>query len=100
MTESDITRVSAIFRGLADPGRLKLMLLLQDGEKNVGQLVSLSNERVVNVSSRLRELHHTGLLKRHRKGRNVYYSLTDAHIAHIIQNALEHGTQCEKKETL
>lgn len=99
MTHTELTKIATLFRGLSDPGRLTLMLLLESGEKNVSELVSLSNEKVVNVSSRLRELYHAKLVNRRREGRNIYYALTDAHITHIIHNAREHSIECQTEET-
>lgn len=98
MTKTELEHIAAIFRGLADPGRLALMLLLEGGEKNVSELVSLSNEKVVNVSSRLRELYHAKLVNRRREGRHIYYTLADLHITHIIHNAREHGMECKTEE--
>lgn len=100
MNKTELTQTAGIFRGLSDPGRLHLMLLLESGEKNVSELVSLSNEKVVNVSARLRELYYSKLVTRRREGRQIFYGLADRHITHIIRNAREHGTECKIKETL
>lgn len=99
MNKKELAKIAVIFRGLSDPGRLNLMLLLESGEKNVSELVSLSNEKVVNVSARLRELYYAKLVTRRREGRQIFYSLADSHITHIINNARNHGTECETQET-
>ena len=88
--ESDLRAVSLFFHALSDEGRMRLVILLESGEKSVTELTELSGERMVNVSARLRGLLHHRLVVRRREGRKMFYSLADKHVADIIRNACEH----------
>ncbi|WP_200539430.1 MULTISPECIES: metalloregulator ArsR/SmtB family transcription factor [Erwiniaceae] len=88
--ESDLKAVSLFFHALSDEGRMRLVILLESGEKSVTELTELSGEKMVNVSARLRDLLHHRLVVRRREGRKMFYSLADKHVADIIRNACEH----------
>ncbi|WP_445115868.1 ArsR/SmtB family transcription factor [Acinetobacter sp. WZC-1] len=94
MDSSELENVSALFRALSDQGRLSLVMLLESGEKSVGELTEASGDKLVNVSARLRDLYHARLVSKRREGRNIYYSLSDKHVTEIIHNACEHISEC------
>lgn len=62
---------------LAAPERLKIVRFLRDGPKNVSQIAAMLATAVVNVSHHLSVLKHAGLVRNEKKGRFVYYSLTE-----------------------
>jgi DNA-binding transcriptional ArsR family regulator len=72
-----LARVAEQFRALAEPSRLRLMNLLFDGERTVGQLVTESGLSLANVSKHLGLLHRTGWVRRRKDGLNVVYELAD-----------------------
>ena len=88
--ELEFKTVSLFFHALSDEGRIRLVILLEDGEKSVTELSELSREKVVNVSAKLRDLLYHRLVARRRQGRRMLYSLADKHVADIIRNACEH----------
>ena len=57
--------------------RLKLVMSLMGGPKNVGQLVEESGASQANVSRHLRTLTDSGLLYRQKRGLFVYYEIAD-----------------------
>jgi DNA-binding transcriptional ArsR family regulator len=73
----ELERIAERFRVLAEPQRLRLLHLLRDGEKNVGELTELLQTTQPNVSKHLRVLEGAGLIGRRQSGTNVYCAITD-----------------------
>jgi ArsR family transcriptional regulator len=91
-----LERAARLFRAMGDASRLRLLELLNQGEQCVGELVALEKENFSTISQRLRLLHSEGLVRRRRKGKHVYYSLRDRHVADLIDNALAHAMELDK----
>jgi len=72
------------FRGLGDPTRLRIVQLLLEGEKNVGELVSLIGAPQGRVSTHLACLRWCGFVSAHRQGRNVIYRLSDPRVRDLV----------------
>lgn len=71
------TEISARrFHLLSDPIRLKIILLLRDGEMCVGALAEALGLNQPKVSYHLKLMHNENLLKRRTEGTWSYYSLT------------------------
>jgi ArsR family transcriptional regulator, lead/cadmium/zinc/bismuth-responsive transcriptional repressor len=74
-----------IFRLLADPGRMRIVLSLRDaGELAVGELAENIGLSITACSQQLRLLRTTRLVHRRREGRRAYYSLFDDHVAELV----------------
>lgn len=85
----DIEVAAKFFRGLADPTRLHIVVLLLDqGEMKVGDLVDAVGGLQGRVSSHLACLRHCGLASDRKDGRNVYYSISDPRVAQFLPVAL------------
>ncbi|MHB1005882.1 MAG: ArsR/SmtB family transcription factor [Chloroflexota bacterium] len=72
------------FRGLGDPTRLRIVLLLLEGEKNVGELVALTNLSQGRVSTHLTCLRWCGYVCARRVGRNVHYRVADPRVRELV----------------
>jgi len=72
-----IDLVAARFRVLGEPNRLRLIAALEQGEKNVSELVAETELTQANVSRHLQTLTEAGLLGRRKEGLNVYYFIVD-----------------------
>lgn len=68
------------FKVLSEPTRLKLIIALQDGERNVTELVETTGATQANVSRQLQKLAEAGILARRKQGLKVYYSIADPSI--------------------
>jgi DNA-binding transcriptional ArsR family regulator len=78
LVEDPAHRCAELLASLASPERLRIMRLLRDGPRNVtelGALLGLPPEKLVNVSHHLNVLRHAGLVRNEKRGRCVYYSL-------------------------
>ena len=66
-------------RLVSAPSRQMIVLLLAEGEQNVGAICEcLANPSQPAVSHQLSLLRHGGLIECQRRGRNVFYALTES----------------------
>ena len=72
-----LAQVANYFQALSDPTRLRILTLLQDGERNVGELAQLCDFTSANISRHLAILGKHGLVARSSRGTSVYYRIAD-----------------------
>jgi ArsR family transcriptional regulator len=80
---------SKLFRGLADPTRLAILLTLQAGEQRVVDLVAELGTSQANVSGHLACLKDCGLVADRAQGRANYYRLARPELAALLHAAEE-----------
>ena len=78
--------VATRFRVLGEANRLRLIQSLDGGERCVGELTGLTGLTQANVSRHLQTLTSAGILKRRKKGLNVYYSVADPGIFGLCEH--------------
>lgn len=78
-----IPQVAARFKALADPGRLELLAILQQGEATVGELAEATGRNQPNVSQHLASLARAGLVGSRRDGHHVIYRIADPFVLRI-----------------
>ena len=81
-----------IFKALADETRLKIINAIIETPKTVGQIVKLTEESQSCVSHQLKTLKEADIVKCERKGRCIYYSLSDIHVKKIITQTFLHAS--------
>ena len=81
---------ASLFRALASPVRIAIVDRLMDGGRCVHELVTELDLAQPLISQHLRTLREAGLVVGIRRGREVAYVLADAHVAHIVHDALHH----------
>lgn len=79
-----------LFAAMSDKSRLRLLLLLQDGERCVYEIAIHENENVKTVSARLKKLFDANLVHKRREAKHIYYRLADRHVIEILENAVNH----------
>ncbi len=83
------------FRGLGDPTRIRVLQLLSERERTVGELVDLTGALQGRLSSHLACLRWCGFVAARREGRLVYYRIADDRILSLLATAdefvAEHG---------
>ena len=72
-----LAQVAAYFQALSEPARLRLLNLLRDSERSVGDLAEATGYSAANVSRHLSLLAQHGLLARDVRGTSVYYAIAD-----------------------
>jgi DNA-binding transcriptional ArsR family regulator len=82
-----------MFRAVADPNRLRVLIRLAEGELNVGQLCEVEGEKIATMSARLKVLSAARLVSRRRAGQTIIYAIADTHVLNLVDNAIAHA--CE-----
>jgi DNA-binding transcriptional ArsR family regulator len=76
------------FHGLSDLTRLQIVeLLLDEGEKNVSELVDALGQPQSRVSSHLACLRWCGYVDSRRDGKFVYYRIADPRVRQLVELA-------------
>ena len=83
-------QMAQFFGIMADPHRLKLLSALAQAELCVCDLAAVVKMSESAVSHQLRLLRNLRLVKHRREGRNIYYTLADAHIVNLYREVAEH----------
>ena len=74
-----------LFAGLADPGRLGILLRLRNGSRSAGELAALCGLSPSNASNHLRCLLDCGLVSVEPQGRHNVYRLTDPGVVGVLE---------------
>ena len=90
LSGEDIERVCKIFQLLSEPSRFKIVYALLKGEMCVYHIAEVCGGTVSGVSHQLRVLRDNGIVKAKRYGKNVEYSLADAHVCEMVEMGIEH----------
>ena len=85
-----LEQIAELFKGFADPTRVRILSLLQQRELCVTDIVEAVEISQSAVSHQLRILKQMHLIKFRREGKNLWYSLADDHVKTILQMGLEH----------
>ena len=80
-----------LLRALAAPVRIAIVLHLQRSARCVHELVDALGVPQPLVSQHLRILKQAGVVTSERSGREVLYRLVDAHLVHIVADAVAHA---------
>ncbi|RTH19716.1 transcriptional regulator [Thermus scotoductus] len=92
--EEVLQEATLLLKALSDPTRMRLLLALKAaGELCVCDLALLAGVSVSAVSHQLRRLRQARLVAFRREGKQVYYRLADAHVARLLELALEHAEE-------
>jgi DNA-binding transcriptional ArsR family regulator len=92
--EQDLEDAAELLRALASPVRLSIVLeLCATDERCVHELVASLAAPQPLVSQHLRVLRDARLIRGRRAGREVRYSLSDDHVAHIVRDAVTHAKE-------
>jgi ArsR family transcriptional regulator, cadmium/lead-responsive transcriptional repressor len=98
-TQSDTAAqlLARVFAGMSDPTRLRILLLLLEGERNVSELVEVVGTSQGRVSMHLQCLRWCGFVTSERRGKFVYYRVCDPRVRELIKLAQDmvvlHGEQ-------
>lgn len=89
-TNEELEQMSVIFKMLSDKTRLMILLALKSSELCVAHLCGVVGMEQSAVSHQLKNLRSARLVKSRKDGKNVYYSLDDDHVLHVIDQILMH----------
>lgn len=75
------------FRVLGHPARVRILELLRDGDRSVGDLQEALGLDSSGTSQHLGALRRQGLLDSRREGTSVYYSVRDPRMFQLLESA-------------
>ena len=87
---TELDSMSDLFKAMADPGRLKILLALAGQEMCVCDLAALLGVSESAASHQIRVLRTMNLVKNRRDGQVLYYRLVDDHVTQLAQVARDH----------
>jgi DNA-binding transcriptional ArsR family regulator len=90
MHKEGLEQAAHLFKVLGSESRLWLVCLIGETPMTVGKLTGVTGMSQPLVSQHLRTLRQTGLVIATRRGKEITYHLADAHVSHIIADALVH----------
>ena len=80
LPDEALTQVAAYFQALSEPTRLRILNLLRQGERSVGELAQLCGYSAANISRHLALLTQHGLVRRESRGNSAFYDIADASV--------------------
>ena len=80
MPPEALEQVAGYFQVLAEPTRLRILNILRNGERNVGELAQMCGYTAANISRHLSMMTKQGLVVRESRGTSVYYRFADESI--------------------
>ena len=87
---NDFFELANLYKAFSDPTRIKILWALRCHEMCVCDLAALLDMTKSAISHQLKTLRMGNLVKFHKQGKVVYYSLTDEHVKDIFEKAFEH----------
>lgn len=84
LNEQQTERLAGIFKALGHPVRLRLALMLLEGERCVCELHAGSERDMSTISNHLSILKRSGVLLSEQRGKNIYYRLCCSCLGDII----------------
>lgn len=76
-----------LFKGLGDHSRLMILETIADGEKTVSQIVEETKLSQPNTSAHLACLLECGLIRKEKRGREVFYEASSKEVTEILKYA-------------
>ena len=92
-------QAATLFRVLASPTRLAILLTLQTGEQRITDLAAQLGGSQANISVHLTRLKQADLITNRTQGRAVYYRLTQPELGTLLQAAGQLLTQTGQQST-
>jgi ArsR family transcriptional regulator, lead/cadmium/zinc/bismuth-responsive transcriptional repressor len=89
LTADQTTELAEMFRLLGEPNRLRIVASCLDRTLSVGEITARLVLSQSLVSHHLRLLRAARLLKAVRRGKQVYYSISDEHVREMLTNMIE-----------
>ena len=90
------------FKTLAHPARIRVLELLRDGERSVGELIPEVGLEASHLSQQLGVLRRANVLQARKEGSTVLYSVIDPRIFELLEvaRAILTSTLAESRQLL
>ena len=90
VTENELYDLAELFKTFGDSTRIKILYVLFDMERSVGDIAEKLNMTQSAISHQLKILKKAHLIKSRREGKTMLYSLDDDHVKTIIAMGKQH----------
>lgn len=87
MAKRQLQLEAKLFKGFADQSRLSILEAILEGPKTVSEIVKTTKLSQPNASTHLSCLLDCGLVRKEKKGREVFYRISMKEIVDIIRQA-------------
>ena len=86
----DIDKAALLFKAVGNLTRLKILNEINCQQSSVNEIARKLNMTQTAISHQLKVLKSRNLIKGFRKGKHIYYSLSDNHVQMIIDQVYKH----------
>lgn len=90
LSDQMAVRLAELFQALSDATRVRIVALLLDAEMCVGEIAEQLGMSQSATSHQLRTLRDLQLVRTRRKGKRIFYTLDDDHVAELFQTGFDH----------
>ena len=97
LSDSAVGKLAELFRLLAQPNRVRILTCLGMDCRPVTDVIRVTGLEQTNASFHLRLLREAGLVRAERRGRFIYYCLSDPRLLEIVSGLstwLREGPRC------
>lgn len=91
-----VAAITDMAQALSTGSRVRLLYLLLEGERGVGELAEDADLSAAAASQQLRVLRHLRLVAARREGQAVRYRLHDDHVARLLEEMRHHGEHASR----
>jgi DNA-binding transcriptional ArsR family regulator len=88
--QQEVAALAEVFHLMGDPSRLSILLFVLDGPRAVAEIAAATGLSASLVSHHLRLLRAGRLVRAERRGKQVFYTVDDAHIRSVLTDMAEH----------
>ena len=90
LDDATAQRIAELFSILGDTSRVKIVAALLNGPRNVQSLAETVGISPSAISHHMRGLRQMHLVRAHKQGRQVFYSLDDQHVEELFLRGIDH----------
>ncbi len=88
-TQQHLADLAEVFHLMGDPSRLSILMVVLDGPRAVAEIAAATGLSASLVSHHLRLLRAGRLVRAERRGKQVFYTVDDAHIRSVLTDMAE-----------
>ncbi len=89
-TQDQLASLAGVFHLMGDPSRLSILMTVLEGPLPVAEIAAGTGLSASLVSHHLRLLRGGRLVRGSRRGKQVFYTVDDAHIRSVLTDMAEH----------
>ena len=82
-------KVVPFLKIISNTTRLKILCILKEGERKVGEIQEILGAKQSYVSQQLKYLKNRGYLENRREGTQIYYQLSNQKFPEILKSMIE-----------